>query len=162
MPAPEPRQLSKETGEPPSCRRAKPGDLDSLLDLENAAFSGDRLSRRQMRYHLANPRSRIWVCDGNNEIAAYILAFFHENRAPRIYSVATRKAYQGRGMAGRLVAEAEKTAKREGASKIMLEVRKDNAGTIRFYEGRGFRKTRPLPAYYEDGMDGWKMIKELD
>jgi ribosomal protein S18 acetylase RimI-like enzyme len=153
---------SAETSEPPSCRRARPGDLDSLLDIENSAFGGDRISRRQMRYHLRNPRARIWVCERGGAPAAYLLALFPAGRAPRIYSLATAAAHRGQGLAGRLVDAAARAAKADGHEKLILEVRQDAPAVIAFYEGRGFRKARPLPAYYEDGADGWKMIKELD
>jgi ribosomal protein S18 acetylase RimI-like enzyme len=153
---------SADTSDPPPCRRARPGDLDSLLDIENGAFSGDRISRRQMRYHLRNPRARIWICERGGAPAAYLLALFPAARAPRIYSVATLAAHRGHGLAGRLIDAAARAAKKEGYGRILLEVRQDAPAVIAFYEGRGFRKARSLPAYYEDGTDGWKMIKELD
>jgi ribosomal protein S18 acetylase RimI-like enzyme len=121
------------------------------------------MSRRQLRHHLTNPCARIWVCDApDSGIAAALVAFFHAGRPPRIYSIATHKAWRGRGHAGRLIEIFVKEARRARHKKVMLEVRQDAPEVIRFYEGKGFRKARPLPGYYEDGTDGWKMIKELD
>lgn len=140
------------------CRAARLSDLDILLALEQNAFSGDRLSRRQMRYHIKNRRARFLVCtDHDDRPVAAMLAFFHTGRPPRLYSLATDPACRGRGLGEKLVRAFVDEAKKRGAGKAILEVREDAAGAIRLYQKLGFAKTRALPGYYEDGGNGVKM-----
>ena len=143
-------------------RKARPGDIDVLMVLEERAFPGDRLSRRQMRYHLQNPKAQIWVCpDREDRPLAYLLAFFHEGRAPRLYSVAVSAAARGKGLGEQLVRQFLAEAKRRRAAKVILEVRTDSKAAIALYEKLGFRETRCLPGYYDDGCMGIKMLKTL-
>lgn len=143
-------------------RPARPDDLGRLNELERRAFQGDRISPRQMRYHLANPRARLWVYTDDDDLAvAYILAFFHRNRTPRIYSLATDPQWRGRGIAARLVEQAVSECRRLKKEGLTLEVRQDAAAVIGLYERIGFVKLRSLPGYYEDGGDGWKMMMRL-
>lgn len=146
----------------PRCRLARMDDLDALLALENAAFSGDRLSRRQMRHHIKNPRARFWVCaDGRDRPVASLLGFFHQNRPPRLYSLATAAAWRGKGLGETLVRLFMAEAQKSGARRAVLEVRADAAGARRLYERLGFVETGALPGYYEDGGDGIKMMVNL-
>ena len=46
-----------------------------------------------------------------------------------------------------------------GARAIRLEVDARNAGAIRFYEQMGFRATRILKDYYDEGIDGREMVR---
>ena len=46
-------------------RRAVPGDLGALIDLENASFASDRLSARQWRHHLRGTRASILVVESS-------------------------------------------------------------------------------------------------
>ena len=41
-----------------------------------------------------------------------------------------------------------------------LEVRQDNAAAVGLYEAAGYARLAPLPAYYEDGGDGWRYGRE--
>ncbi len=145
-----------------TCRFACADDLNELLALENTAFSADRLSRRQLRYHLKNPRARFWVCtDGNDRPVASLLGFFHQNRPPRLYSLATHENWRGKGLGAQLVGLFLAEARKSGAGKAILEVRADAQNAQRLYEKLGFKKTRSLPGYYEDGGDGIKMTANL-
>ena len=42
-------------------------------------------------------------------------------------------------------------APRDGADRLLLEVREDNAGAIAFYAARGFAEIDRRPRYYRDG-----------
>lgn len=132
------------------------------MALEAASFAGDRLSRRQMRYHLSNRHARMWVCtDERDAPVASLLGLFHRNRPARIYSVATDAAWRGRGMGERMMREFLREAARRGSARAVLEVRVDSASAIRLYERIGFTFLRHLPGYYEDGADGVKMEMKL-
>jgi len=144
------------------CRAARMADLDALVALEENAFSGNRISRRQMKFHITNPKTRLWVClDNARRPAAYLMGFFHQGRAPRLYSLATRADMRGRGLGSRLIKRFIREARSCGVSSILLEVRADAPATITLYQRLGFNVVRRLPGYYIDGGDGYKMMMKL-
>lgn len=143
-------------------RRARIGDLDALVALEQASFSGDRLSRRQWRRHLAGERAIVVVAVERGALLGAALAFVHaDHDIARLYSLATAAAARGRGIGDRLVAAVEQAARRAGRKRLRLEVRADNAGAQRLYERRGYRRIGRRAGYYEDGADALRYEKTL-
>lgn len=137
-------------------RDARPADLPALLDLE-AQFPGDRLSARQFRRHLANPRARLRVlADGDAVHAYHLLLLRRGSRLARLYSIAVADAARGRGLGRRLLADAEAQARAAGCDELRLEVRQDNAAANALYQAAGYRRLAALPGYYDDGADGWR------
>ena len=144
-----------------SVRAARADDVDALLALE-AQFPGDRLSRRQMRAHVANPRARLRVLRVAAVLTGYALVFVRAGSdISRLYSIAVDPVWRGRGLGLRLLRDAERQARSTGARRLRLEVRADNPAAIALYEGRGYRRVLRLVSYYEDGGDGWRYEKRL-
>jgi len=138
---------------------ALPADLSRLQELETDSFSSDRLSRRQMLYHLHNPRAVFLTIRKNNESPAlgYALILRAKNRPARLYSIAIAPDTRGSGL-GKLLCRAGMDALRtHGEKKLLLEVDANDSATIGFYDNIGFETTGLLPAYYEDGRDALKM-----
>ena len=78
----------------------------------------------------------------------------------KIYVRAERR---GTGLGRALVEFAETRAAELGAAELWLTVNKRNAGSIAFYEKRGFRKTEALVTDIGGGfvMDDWRMAKPV-
>lgn len=138
----------------PAC----PDDLARLQELEADSFSSDFLSHRQMRYHLQNPRAVfLTVRDSEGAVSGYALALRAQNRPARLYSIAVDRKRRGHGL-GKLLCRAVMDALRKnGESRLLLEVDANDRNTVGFYEKMGFQTTKRLPAYYEDGRDAYKM-----
>lgn len=140
-------------------RDARPDDLPGLLALE-AGFPGDRLAARQFRHHLGNPRARLRVAVAGGRVLGYHLVLLRRgSRWARLYSIAVDPAARGQGLGRRLLADAERQAGAAGRDGLRLEVRQDNRAAAGLYEAAGYRRTAVLPAYYEDGTDGWRYEK---
>ena len=143
----------------PRLRDARPADLPALLALE-APFPGDRLSRRQFRHHLANPRAHLRVLADAGAVAGYHLVLRRRGSAwARLYSIAVDPARRGQGLGRRLLADAEARAREAGCRGLRLEVRQDNAEALRLYESAGYRREAALPGYYDDGAPGWRLAR---
>lgn len=141
-------------------RTARADDLPGLLALE-ARFPGDRLSARQFRHHLDNPKARLRVAVKDGGLAGYHLVLLRAgSRWARLYSIAVAPAARGHGLGRRLLQDAEAQARAAGASGLRLEVRQDNAAAVGLYEAAGYARLAALPAYYEDGGDGWRYGRE--
>jgi ribosomal-protein-alanine N-acetyltransferase len=145
----------------PTPRAARAADLPDLLALE-ARFPGDRLSARQFRHHLDNPRARLRVLPGAGSLLGYHLVLTRAGcRWGRLYSLVVDPAARGRGLGRILLADAEAQARRAGCRGLRLEVRQDNAAANALYAAAGYRRVAALPDYYEDGGDGWRLAREF-
>jgi len=143
-------------------RDARPADLPALLELE-AGFPGDRLSVRQLRHHLVNPRARFRVADdGVGVLACHLLLLRRGSQRARLYSIAVAAAARGQGLGRRLLADAEAQAHAAGCRGLRLEVRQDNAGANALYRAAGYHRLAALPGYYDDGADGWRYGRDWD
>jgi ribosomal-protein-alanine N-acetyltransferase len=143
-------------------RRAKAQDLDALLALERECFRTDRLTRVDLANALAHPRARLAVLAVRGGICGYLLLRLPATRGiARIESLGIAVAARGRGLAQALVAAAERSARRAGADRIRLEVRRSNRAARRLYAKRGYRLLRELPRYYADGGHGLRLEKAL-
>jgi [ribosomal protein S18]-alanine N-acetyltransferase len=65
--------------------------------------------------------------------------------------IAVAPAYRRRGLASDLLAAVERLAGEDGATRLLLEVRADNATATAFYESRGFEEVGRRRGYYRDG-----------
>ncbi len=143
-------------------RRARDADLARLVEIENAIFVTDRMSRRQLRHHLANPQADLLVATRAGEIAGAAVVFFHaRHRVGRLYSIAVAAEARGTGVGKALLEAAERVARRRGRETFRLEVRTDNAHARRLYERRGYHAIGTKAGYYEDGCDAVRYEKAL-
>jgi len=141
------------------------GDLPRLVEIEDGAFAGDRLSRRALARHLQSPTAALLVAaeppPGRRAVAYALLLFRANARRARLYSLAVEPRARGLGLARTLLAAAEAEARRRGAAALTLEVRVDNAAAIRLYEALGYRGRGRRRGYYEDGADALRYEKPL-
>ncbi|MEA2832249.1 MAG: [ribosomal protein S18]-alanine N-acetyltransferase [Methylobacteriaceae bacterium] len=150
-------------------RKGRLADLDRLVAIENAAFEGDRLTRRSLRAHLTKRTVTLLVAEaeagGFAQVIGYaLIAFRKESKKARLYSIATDPEYRlgsGRGLGRVLLAACEAQAARRGMETLVLEVRADNARAIALYEARGYAKFGTLADYYEDGAAAVRYEKRL-
>lgn len=147
----------------PAIGPAGPEDVPALLALEQAAFAGDRLSRRSLARLVRLPTCRFVVARSNGALAGYAIVLLHRRRrAARIYSLAVAAEFSGQGLGGALVEAACEAARRAGRRAISLEVRADNPRAIALYGRHGFAETGTVADYYEDGEGAIRMTRKLD
>ena len=138
-------------------RSARLSDISGLVDIENTSFPSDLISKRQLMYHLKNPRAVFIVFDIDDQPAGYILALARADNTARIYSLAVSGQFRGRGIGRDLIDTALTKLRHRKIKTIRLEVDENDARTINLYQSFGFVKTKHLPAYYEDGRGAIKM-----
>lgn len=144
-------------------RLANERDIKPLARLEVVAFQNDRFTEEQIEYLMGRSRATIFVLEQGATVigAAYVL-YRKAHHAARLYNLAVDPAFQGGGYGRKLLRECELEAARRSCSEITLEVRQDNEGGIRFYQKHKYVIRRSLSDYYEDGMAGFKMAKEIN
>lgn len=143
-------------------RDAGEADLAGLCELETRSFASDRLSRRAIRRFLTAAGARLRVAGAGGAVRGYHLVLFRRGSAvARLYSLAVAESVRGSGLAGRLMADAERIASRRRATVLRLEVRPDNRPAIRLYERLGYRKIGVHAQYYADKADALRYEKSL-
>ncbi|OOG60483.1 GNAT family N-acetyltransferase [Rhodanobacter sp. B05] len=145
-------------------RRAETSDLDNLMALEQDAFDSDRMSRAQFRRHLDSDSAQVLIASAHHRrfLGAAVVFFRRGSRVARLYSLAGHLDGRGLGIGSALAAAVEVAARRRHCYALRLEVRGDNDRAIALYERLGYRRIGRLPAYYEDGADGWRYQKALE
>lgn len=143
-------------------RAAGAQDLTKLLQLENAVFSGDRISRRSFRRFLESPRSRVLVAEGPSGIQGYALLLLRQGTAlARLYSLAVDPSARGQGVGLMLLKAAEAAAFDAERIVLRLEVRSDNDRAIGLYRQNGYRPIGRVEEYYEDGCAALRLERLL-
>ncbi len=144
-------------------RRGRMSDLAALTALEEAAFAGDRLSRRSFRRFLAAANATLIVVGDGKTLAGYALVHYPpRSSVARLYSIAVAPHLGRRGLGPLLLAAAERAAKRRGRRSMRLEVHERNTRAIARYEKSGYRLFGRYRNYYDDRGDALRFEKPLE
>jgi ribosomal protein S18 acetylase RimI-like enzyme len=136
--------------------------LDPLVQLEEASFQVDRISRRSfLRWiKLNNSILRVLIID--NCLVGYGLALLNSGtRLARLYSLAVNHSFKGQGYGRILLEDLEKQAMLEERLFMRLEVSTKNRSAIQLYQKAGYRVFDECIDYYEDHTDALRMQKEI-
>jgi len=143
-------------------RRASPDDLDTLEQIENRCFEGDRLNRRSLRNWIKAPHGEFIVALKQDRVVGYGLVWCHKGtRLARLYSLALLPDMRGSGTAARLMRELESATAGRGYLFMRLEVAKSNASAVALYRRSGYRVFGEYHDYYEDHSDALRMQKTI-
>ena len=142
-------------------RPATPAEIGALVRLEGRFPLADRFSARAWRRLLAGNSLALVVIKGAELAGAGVVLYRRGTTVARLYSLVVHPAHEGAGIGRALLDALEAASARRGCTRMRLEVRMDNGRAKEFYERRGFRVVAPLPGYYDDGADGWRMEKIL-
>ena len=143
-------------------RQATSDDWNALCALEERGFSKDRFSPEQWRYLLTRAHATAFVVEADGRLCgAAILLWRKGCGIARLYSIVVDPDCRGQGLGKRLFETCVSVATEHNCKRIHLEVRADNHSAIQFYEDRGFQVIESLRGYYEDGMNGLRLVKYL-
>ncbi len=133
-------------------------DFETLCDIDWKCFpDGHAYTPVEMRAFLRNATDVLVVENRRRRVVAFLIA-----RRGRIVTLDVLPEYRRRGIATLLMEECERRARRAGADKAVLEVAARNRAAYALYRKLGYRRSRRLPGYYQNGEDGWRMEKQLD
>ncbi|SFD30241.1 Ribosomal protein S18 acetylase RimI [Devosia psychrophila] len=143
-------------------RAAAASDLDALIDLEFAAFTADRISRRSWHSLIESLSATIIVAEIGGQVAgSAVLLFNQKTSVARVYSLAVSAPARGQGLGARLLESAIEKAERRGLRFVRLETRVDNMTAQRLFETCGFVPFERTATYYEDGTDALRYQRVL-
>lgn len=146
----------------PQLHKADIANLETLMALENACFDSERISPRQMRYLLTKAKACTWLLSVDGVAAAYAMYLLPTLPRPaRLYSLAVSPKHQGQGLALKLLSTTRNSLAELGYPSMRLEVDVTNTKAVALYRQFGFKVTKTLPQYYENGHDGVQMALTL-
>lgn len=167
------RNVRRE-GEPPSrdreiglphlfLRVARPKDLARVIEIEQRSFSHP-WSLETFHSETKQGYSRLLLAwtdgDRTSELVGYVCRWIVE-REVQILNVAIHPDWRRRGIGRWIIEEVLAEARRNGATRATLEVRRHNLPAIVLYESLGFHRVGTRPNYYAPGEDALLMDKSL-
>lgn len=143
-------------------RKMTADDIPTVLEIDHQSFPVP-WSERTYRLELAgNPSAHFFVAELSSgrtaKVVGYLGYWLIVDEA-YISTLAVAPGMRRRGIGKQLLKTALRSAGRQGADRVSLEVRASNAGAISMYESLGFELHSRKPEYYRDnGEDALVMI----
>jgi ribosomal-protein-alanine N-acetyltransferase len=141
-------------------RRLRRSDLDRIMVIESASFGRSAYDRNLFAEYFNRSPELFLAAERRGRVCGYGLACMSGDSA-ELVSIAVEPAVRRRGAASALMESLLRRVRRRGATRLWLIVRTTNRAASLFYEKYGFERTRRMPRYYEDGADGWRMVKRF-
>jgi ribosomal-protein-alanine N-acetyltransferase len=135
-------------------------DLDRILEIEHASFGRDAYDRNLFAEFFDKCRKLFLVAERRSKVCGYMITCIRGDRA-EVVSIAVGPESRGRGAASALMESTLRRLRRRKAARVVLMVKVSNAPARAFYMKYGFRKTRVVRQYYEDGADGVLMARRV-
>lgn len=142
-----------------------PGDLDALFALDEICFAPEfRFSREALRRFAETRRARVIVAEAGGTVAGFCIT--HNERtatgcAGYVVTLDVAPEWRRRGLARRMMLNAEAQVRGEGCRAMLLHVFTGNVEAIRFYEKLGFARSHTAEAFYAPGLDAFVYRKQV-
>ena len=143
-------------------RPAAPVDVDAIAGLEWENLGRDAWSRALVEEGVMGelPTVRYLVATDGDVVVGHAVVSVGAD-VSELQRIAVNAAHRRAGLATGLLEEVVDLARIEGADRLLLEVREDNAGAIAFYAARGFVEIDRRRRYYRDGGTALVMSKDI-
>ena len=131
---------------------ATPGDAAAVAALELVALGPDAWSAALVEQGIAGelPTVHYLVSREDGLVTGYVAVSVAGDVA-ELQRIAVDPDHRRGGVASLLLGEVVRLARADGADRLLLEVREDNAGALAFYVAAGFAEIARRPRYYRDG-----------
>ncbi len=135
-------------------------DLDEVLAIERESFPS-AWSRESYEREVRNRNSYYFTARYGRGLVGYFGMWVVVDEA-HITTLAVHPQWRRKGLGRRLLDLVIDVARRQGASRVTLEVREGNGPAIAMYRKSGFETKGILPGYYgdtrENGVVMWKAL----
>lgn len=131
---------------------AGPADVAVVVRLEQVCQGPDAWSEALVRDGITGglPTVHHLVAREAGLVVGYAVASLAGDVA-ELQRIGVDPGHRRRGVAGRLLDGVVALSARDGAERVLLEVREDNDGALAFYTAHGFAELARRPRYYRDG-----------
>lgn len=165
IPFPEP-EIAIVVPAPPTTYAVRPlmdKNLQEVLRLNMRCFkNGENYTKHTFAYLLNEPNAVSYqIVTAEGQMAGFVCVLVGEDGAAHITTIGVAPEHRRRSLAEQLLEHLEGSliAKKVGA--IVLEVRVGNVAAQNLYRRCGFSITQRIAHYYNNGEDGFLMMKSL-
>ncbi len=139
--------------------------LKEVLKLNLRCFkAGENYTKHTFAYLLGEPSSLSYrAVTANGQMAAFVFVMTNrEDGTGHITTIGVAPEHRRRGLANKLLRHAEDALRLRGINVVMLEVRASNRAAQSLYRAFDYAVVQRLPKYYNNGEDGFLMVKSLN
>jgi len=148
-------------------RRATINDLPKIVNLEQKSFENEiAYNPKQLKYLITRANSHCLIETHEEELRGFIITLFKRGTdVAGIETISVDPLHRGKGIAKKLLFNAEEEMYPRGIRKIRLEVSMENTSAVSLYKKSGYRITSILKNYYyfqhHGTHDAYRMVKEI-
>ena len=137
--------------------------LKEVLKLNLRCFkAGENYTKYTFSYLLGEPNTLSYrVVTPTDQMVAFLFVMMNENGAGHITTIGVAPEHRRRGLAVKLLKHTEEALRKRAVNTIMLEVRVGNLPAQTLYRELDYAIVQRLNAYYNNGEDGFLMVKSL-
>ena len=137
--------------------------LEETLKLNLRCFkAGENYTKYTFSYLLNEPNCLSYrAITSGEQMVGFIFVMTDEGGAGHITTIGVAPEHRRRGLANKLLRHAEESLRRRGVRILMLEVRVSNIAAQNLYRQFNYAIGQRLPRYYNNGEDGFLMVKSL-
>ena len=151
---------------PPTVYEIRPltdKNLKDVLHLNQRCFKkGENYTRHTFSFLLSEPNTLSYrITTLTDELIAFIFVMVGEDGTGHLTTIGVAPEHRRRGLAQKLLAHVEEALKNRSVNTIFLEVRVDNLPAQTLYRHFGYLIVQRLAKYYNNGEDGFLMVKSL-
>jgi ribosomal-protein-alanine acetyltransferase len=137
--------------------------LKEVLKLNLRCFkAGENYTKYTFSYLLNEPNCLSYrIVTPSEQMVGFIFLMMHENSTGHITTIGVAPEHRRRGIARRLLQHAENAVRNRNVNTLMLEVRVGYIAAQNLYRELDYAVVQRLNKYYNNGEDGFLMVKSL-
>lgn len=141
-------------------RRAEPGDLSQIVQIEELCFPEDTAFPPGMFSYLIRYAVSLVACRPERKVLGFAMGYV-SGRAGAVYTLDVHPDYRRMGIGAGLIGSLERALYLIGAESVRLEAAVDNPMAIGLYKKAGYQKRELVRNYYGRGRHAIRMHKSL-
>jgi len=151
---------------PHTCYEIRPltdKHLKKVLKLNLRCFkSGENYTKYTFSYLLNEPMTLSYrIVTPSEQIVAFVFVMTNPDGTGHITTIGVAPEHRRRGLAKKLLLHTEEALRKRNINTVMLEVRVSNTSAQNLYREFGYATVQRLIGYYNNGEDGFLMVKSL-
>lgn len=138
-------------------------NLEKVLQLNRRCFKkGENYTKYTFSFLLSEPNTLSYrIATPTEEIVAFIFVMVSSDGTGHLTTIGVAPEHRRRGLAQKLLVHIEDALKKRSVNTIFLEVRVENTSAQMLYRQFGYSIVQRLTKYYNNGEDGFLMVKSL-
>lgn len=138
-------------------------NLTDVIELNARCFTnGDNYTRHTFSFLLNDPKTLAYrLTTPDERMAGFVVVMLTPDGAAHLTTIGIAPEHRRRGLAEKLLSHLEGVLRVKDVSTIVLEVRVGNLSAQQLYKKNGYTMVQRVGNYYNDGEDGYLMMRSI-